>query len=162
MMIRLLKCTLALFVALFCIMYALQNVVNLQAAHGFVALVVGMDGHLAYPNHFGPAITSPALIWLMLWIIIIGEFTAGLLAAKGALDMWKARGADAATFNTSKKFGILGAGVAVLVWFGLFAAVGGPYFQMWQTEAGLNAVRDASHFVMLHGVIAIYLSMRDG
>ena len=144
-MIRLLKCTLALFVALFCIFYALQNVVNLQAAYGFVALIAGMEGHVAYPNHFGPAITSPALIWIMLWIIILLEFSAGMLAAKGALDMWKARGSDAATFNDAKKYGILG----------------GPYFQMWQTEAGLNAVRDASQFGMLHGIIIIYLSMSD-
>jgi predicted small integral membrane protein len=161
MMIRLLKCLLALFVALFCIFYALQNVVNLQAAYGFVALVAGMEGHVAYPNHFGPAISSPALIWIILWIIIILEFTAGLLAAKGALDMWGARGADASAFNAAKKFGILGAGMAVVVWFGLFASFAGPYFQMWQTELALSAVRDASQFGMLHGVIMIYLSMRD-
>ena len=160
-MIRLLKCLLALFVTLFCIFYALQNVVNLQAAYGFVALIVGMEGHVAYPDHFGPAISSPALIWIMLWIIILLEFSAGLLAAKGAFAMWDARNADAAAFNAAKKFGILGAGCAVLVWFGLFAAFAGPYFQMWQTEAGLNAVRDASQFAMLNGVIMIYLSMRD-
>jgi len=160
-MIRLLKCVLVAFVAIFCLSYALQNIVNLQAAFGFVALIAGMDGHVAYANHFGPAITSPTLIWIMLWIIIILELTAGLLAAKGALDMWSARGADAERFNTSKKFGILGAGVAVLLWFGLFGSVGGAYFQMWQTEAGLNAVRDASQFAMLHGILLIYLSMKD-
>jgi len=160
-MIRILKCTLVLFVALFCIIYALQNVVNLQAAYGFVALIAGMEGHIPYPDHVGPAISSPALIWLMLWIIIALEFTAGILAVKGALDMWGARGADAATFNAAKKFGILGAGCAVVVWFGLFASFGGPYFQMWQTEAGLNAVRDASQFALLHGMVMIFLSMRD-
>ena len=160
-MIRLLKCSLAFFVALFCIFYALQNVVNIQAAYGFVALIASMEGHVAYPNHFGPAIGSPALVWVMLWIIIILEFTAGLLAAKGAWDMWGARDADAATFNAAKKFGIIGAVFAVVVWYGLFGAIGGPYFQMWQTEAGLNSVRDASQFAMLHGVIAIYLTMHD-
>jgi predicted small integral membrane protein len=160
-MIRLLKCVLALSVALFCIFYALQNVVNLQAAYGFVALIAGMDGHVAYPDHFGPAISSPALVWIMLWIIILLEFAAGLFAAKGALDMWGARDADAATFNAAKKFGIIGAVFAVVVWYGLFGAIGGPYFQMWQTEAGLNSVRDASQFAMLHGIIAIYLTMRD-
>jgi predicted small integral membrane protein len=161
MMIRLLKCSLAFFVALFCIFYALQNVVNLKAAYGFVALIAGMEGHVAYPNHFGPALSSPALVWIMLWIIILLEFAAGLLAAKGAYAMWGARDADAAAFNAAKKFGIIGAVFAVVIWYGLFGAIGGPYFQMWQTEAGLNAVRDASQFAMLHGIIAIYLTMRD-
>ena len=160
-MIRLLKCLLALFVALFCIFYALQNVVNLQAAYGFVALITGMEGQVAYPNHFGPAISSPALIWIMLWIIILLEFSAGLLAAKGAFSMWGARTADAVAFNAAKKFGILGAGLAVVTWFGLFSAVGGAYFQMWQTAAGAPALEGSFQYAMLNGMILIYLSMRD-
>lgn len=160
-MTRLLKCVLTLFVALFCLMYALQNVVNLQAAYAFVDLVVGMDGHEAYANHFGPAINAPALIWILLWIIIICEFLAGLLAAKGALDMWKARTSAGATFNDAKKFGILGAGLAVVIWFGFFSAIGGAYFQMWQTQAGAQALQGSFQYAMLNGLVLVYLSMHD-
>jgi predicted small integral membrane protein len=160
-MMRLIKISLATFAALFCIFYAVQNIVNLQAAHGFVVYVASMVDHTAYPAHIGPPVTAPALTWTILWIIIALEMAAGLLAAKGAYDMCRARNASADDFNAAKSFAIAGCGVAVLVWFGLFGAIAGPYFQMWQTEAGLNALRDASLFSIQHGVVLMILAMKD-
>jgi predicted small integral membrane protein len=160
-MIRFLKCALALCVALMCLFYAIQNVVNLQAAFSFVALMAGMEGHVAYPESFGFAVSSPALIWLILWIIILTEFAAGFCAAKGAWDMWAARSADAATFNSSKRLGILGAGLGVIIWFGYFHAVGGAFFQMWQIEAGGGPLNNAAQFATMCGIVMIYLSMQD-
>ena len=54
-----------------------------------------------------------------------------------------------------------GCGVAIIVWFGVFSAIAGAYFQMWQTEPGLNALRDASTFSLQHGVIWLILSLKD-
>ena len=158
---RLIKILLAAFVALFCVTYAIQNIVNLQAAHGFVAYVAGMGDHVAYPAHVGPPVTSSVLTWTMLFIIIALEMGAGLLAAKGAYDLLQARSASAEDFNAAKKFAIAGCGVAILVWFGLFSSIAGPYFQMWQTEAGLNALRDASLFSIQIGVVLLILAMKD-
>ena len=158
---RLIKILLAAFVALFCMFYALQNIVNLQAAHGFVAYVASMADHGAYPAHFGPAITSSALTWIMLWIIIALEMGAGLLAAKGAYDLFTARSATADDFNAAKSCAMAGCGVGIIVWFGLFSAIAGTYFQMWQTEAGLNALRDASMFSVQLGVVLLVLAMKD-
>ena len=160
-MMRLIKILLAAFVALFCISYALQNIVNLQAAHGFVAYVASMADHGAYPAHFGPAITASALTWTMLWIIIALEMGAGLLAAKGAYDMLKTRNASADDFNAAKSYAMAGCGVAIIIWFGLFSAIAGAYFQMWQTEAGLNALRDASMFSVQNGIVLIILALKD-
>ena len=160
-MIRLLKMALTLCVALLCLFYAVQNIVNLQAAFGFVALMTSMEGHVAYPDTFGFAVTSPALVWLILWIIILTEATAGLVAGKGAFDMWRARSADAAAFKSAKKLGILGSGLGVIIWFGYFSVLGGAFFQMWQTEAGNQPLRDAFQFVMMCGLVMIYLSMDD-
>ena len=158
---RVIKILLAVSVALFCLFYALQNIVNLQAAHGFVAYVTSMADHGAYPAHFGPAITAPALTWTMLFIIIALELLAGFLAAKGADDLFAARGASAEEFNAAKSFALAGCGVALLVWFGLFSAIAGTYFQMWQTEAGLNALRDASVFSMQNGIVLLVLALKD-
>ena len=126
-MMRLIKVLLAVFVAIFCIGYAVQNIVNLQAAHGFVAYVASMADHGAYPAHFGPAITSSALTWIMLWIIIALEMGAGLLAAKGAYDLFTARSATADDFNAAKSCAMAGCGVGIIVWFGLFSAIAGTY-----------------------------------
>jgi predicted small integral membrane protein len=160
-MMRIIKVLLAAFVALFCILYAVQNIVNLQAAHGFVVYVASMADHTAYPSHFGPPVTAPALTWIMLWIIIALEMGAGLLAAKGAYDMLRVRNAPADEFNAAKSYALAGCGVAIIVWFGLFSAIAGTYFQMWQTEAGLNALRDASVFSVQNGIILLVLALKD-
>jgi predicted small integral membrane protein len=160
-MIRILKVVLALCVALMCSFYALQNVVNLQAAYNFVALMASMEGHVAYPDTFGSSITSPALIWLILWIIILSEFTAGICCAKGAFDMWRARKMDGAAYNSSKKFAILGAGLGVVIWFGYFHAIGGAFFQMWQTQVGAQPLQGAFQYAVMCGMVMIYLSMQD-
>jgi predicted small integral membrane protein len=160
-MMRLIKILLASFVALFCVFYALQNIVNLQAGHGFVAYVSGMADHAAYPAHFGPPVTVSALTWAMYLIIIALELLAGIFAAKGAWEMFSARTATAEAFDTSKRFALAGCGIAILVWFGLFGALAGAYFQAWQTEAGLNAVRDAGMFSIQHGIVLLIIAMKD-
>ncbi len=158
---RIIKIALAASVSLFCLFYALQNVVNLGAATGFVGTMTGMEGHEAYPNTFGFAITSSALIKVMLWIIILLELIAGALAGKGTIDMLRARGGDSQTFNAAKSHALAGAGLAVVLWFGIFGAFGGAFFQMWQVEPGLNALRDASFFALLHGVVWLIIRSDD-
>ena len=158
---RLIKVFLALSVALFCTFYAVQNIVNLQAAHGFVVYVASMADHTAYPAHLGPPVTGSFLTWTMLFVIIGLEMAAGLFAAKGAYDLFNARNGSADEFNAAKSYALVGCGVAMLVWFGLFSAIAGPYFQMWQTEAGLNALRDSSLFSIQNGVVLIVLALKD-
>jgi len=161
MLIRYLKMDLAIFIALLCLFYATQNVVNLQSAYSFVSAVLTMDGHVAYPSHFGPAITATPLIWVSLWIIILLEYVAGLFAAKGALDLWSARKGSAAEFQAAKKNVTVGAGVALFVWFGLFSAIGGAYFQMWQTELGGASLNGAFQFAGMIAVVALFIGMAD-
>ncbi len=158
---RWIKILLAAFVAIFCVFYAVQNVVNLHSGHGFVAYVASMADHAAYPKHFGPAITAPALTWTMFAIIIALELTAGLLAARGAYDMFRTRAGSADDFHAAKSFALLGCGVAMIVWFGLFSAIAGAYFQIWQTEAGEPPLIHASLFSIQHGIILLVLAQRD-
>jgi predicted small integral membrane protein len=160
-MVRYIKIALAAFAALFCLFYALQNVVNLGPAEWFVGTMAGMEGHEAYPNTFGFAVTSPILVKLMLWIIIIGEIAAGLLAGKGAIDLLRARNGSSEEFNAAKTYALAGTGLAVVVWFGIFGAFGGAFFQMWQVEAGVNALRDASFFALQHGMVWLIISSED-
>lgn len=158
---RLIKVALAAFAAFFCLMYAMQNLMNLQAAHGFVALVLGMGGHEAYPGHLGPAIRSPALIWIALIMIIALELLAGLLSAKGAYDLWRMRKSGSAEFNGAKTCALLGTGLGVVIWFGLFSAIGGAYFQMWQTGPGNTALQGAFWYSMQNGLVWLMLRADD-
>ena len=108
MAIRILKTLLVAFVALLALLYAAQNLVNLDAAYAAIAAVTSMEGHVVYPASFGPALTSPAMVWATLFVILLGEFATGILAARGAWDLWGKRAAPAAEFNGAKKFSILG------------------------------------------------------
>lgn len=155
---RTIKILLSLCVALLCIFYAAQNIANLQFAYGAVDYVMGNVDHQVYPNSFGPSITHPVLVWIVVGVIITLEFLAGLLALKGTWDLWSARKADQFTFDSSKKFALLGAGVGMLVWFGLFHVIGGAFFQMWQTEAGDSSLRGAFWLVGLLAFAALFIT----
>ena len=156
---RYIKIALAAFASLFCLFYAIQNMVNLGPATWFVGTMAGREGHEAYPNTFGFAVTSPIVVQLLLWIIILLELAAGALAGKGAFDLFAARNASAADFNAAKTYALAGTGLAVAIWFGIFGAFGGAFFQMWQVEAGVNALRDAGMFSIQHA--AVWLMIRS-
>ena len=158
---RHIKIVLAAFASLFCLFYALQNIVNLGAAEWFVGSMTAMEGHEAYPNSIAFAIKSPILVKAMLWIIILLELAAGLLAGKGAIDMFGKRNASSDEFNGAKTYALAGTGLAVIIWFGIFGAFGGAFFQMWQVEAGLNALRDASFFALQHGMVWLIIRSDD-
>lgn len=158
---RYIKITLAIFASLFCIFYAIQNMANLGAAEWFVGAMTAMEGHESYPNTFAFAVKSPILVKVMLWIIILLELTAGLLCGKGAIDLFNKRNGTSDEFNGAKNYALAGTGLAVIIWFGIFGAFGGAFFQMWQIEAGLNALRDASFFALQHGVAWLIIRADD-
>ena len=161
MSIRLLKVVLVVCVGLQALFYALQNIVNLEAAYAVVAAVLSMANHEYYPHHFGPPITISVLIWIALWIIIIGELLAGVLCLKGGFDMLRHRRGTAAEFTASKEYALLGCGVAVAVWLGLFMAIGGAYFQMWQTDLGISSLEGAFMYVVSSGIVLLFVNMPD-
>ena len=161
MNIRNLKTVLVGFVSLGALLWAIQNIVNLESAYQSVAYVTSNVDHNAYPKSIGPAINSPVLIWSALMVILVGEFATGLLAAKGTYDMYSGRRKTADEFNASKRFAILGCGAAVIVWFGIFTVIGGAYFQMWQTEIGDASFTGAVHYAIVNAAILIFVAMQD-
>ena len=158
---RYIKIALAAFASLFCLFYALQNIANLGPGEWFVGTMTAMEGHQAYPNTFAFGITSPILVKVMLWIIILLELTAGFLAGKGALDMFRSRNGSSDEFNGAKNYALAGTGLVVVIWFGIFGAFGGAFFQMWQIEAGVNALRDASFYALQNGLVWLMIRADD-
>ncbi len=161
MPVRILKLVLVGWISLLCLFYAAQNLANLDQAYASVAYVFSMQDHIAYPNAFGPAVTNPVLIWTALIVIIAMEFAAGLLAAKGVWDLWRARFADEVTFQVAKTYALVGTGLAVVVWLGLFSVVGGAYFQMWQTEMGSGSLAGSFWYLGKAAFVLIFVNMRD-
>ena len=161
MAIRHLKIVFVGFISLLCLIYAAQNVANLDACYQAFAYVLGAADHQIYPDSIFPAVQSPAVIWLVLVVVIGLEFVAGLLAAKGAWDLWGARKATAAEFNGAKTYALLGCGVGIVVWLGLFAVFGGALSQMWQTEIGGASMDDAFQFFVACAFIFLIVNAAD-
>lgn len=160
MPIRILKVILVICVGLQALFYALQNIVNLEAAHAVMSVVLSMADHEYYPNHFGPPVTG-LLVWVALWIVILGELSAGILCLKGSFDMFRRRRDTPAVFAHSKQWAVVGCGVAVAVWLGLFMAFGGAYFQMWQTDLGIASLEGAFMYVVSSGLVMLFVNMPD-
>ena len=156
-MLRLVKILLVLLIGLHALIYALQNLANLDQAHAAIGYVLSNTGHEVYPSTFFFAVTSPAIHWLVLGLVIVGEFVIGAFGAKGAWDMWAARNDTAERFHAAKTYGVLAAGVALLVWFGFFMTFGAAFFQMWQTQAGAGSMEGAFMYSMASAITMMYV-----
>lgn len=113
MAIRYLKMVLLVLVALLALTYAGQNLANLDAAMQAVAYVMRMDDHAVYPDSIGIAVDSPALTVAALATIIADELAAGVLAAKGSWNLWRARRSPAAEFQAAQTIGLPGCGLGL-------------------------------------------------
>ena len=161
MPVRYLKIALVFFIGFMALIYALQNLVNIGAAHAVVGAVLGMENHEYYASSLGPPITSPALVWLALATIILAEIAAGILALFGSWQLWRARKATGADFNAAKSPALLGCGIGVIVWFGFFGSVGSAWFQMWQTELGAMSLGGAFQYAVYCALVLIFVNMKD-
>jgi predicted small integral membrane protein len=161
MHVRYLKIMFATITSLMALIYVTQNMVNADAAHQVIIYVMGGADHTVYENSFGPKFSHLTLGWVVIVIIFSLEYAAGLLMAKGAWDMWQARNAELAAFAVSKKWALIGSGVGVFVWFGLFGVIGAAFFQMWQTEIGAGSMDDAFQFFVSCAITLLFLNQPD-
>jgi predicted small integral membrane protein len=161
MSVRLLKVILVFCVGAQALFYAIQNVVNLDAAYAAVAYVLSMGDHAVYPQHFAPAVTWSPLVWAALAVVIVGETLAGVLCGYGTVTMWLARRGSADAFRHASQPALLGCGIGVVVWLGLFMAVGGAWFQMWQTEGGRHSLEGAFMYAVSSAVVLLFVNQHE-
>lgn len=158
---RLIKIILVTFLSLMCIIYAAQNVVNIDACVQAIGYVLSFTDHQVYPNSIIPAITSSALVWAITILIIATEFIAGFILAYGAWQMFAQRNDSDQDFNHSKKFALIGAGIGMVVWFGYFAVFGGALMQMWQTQVGSNSLTGSTQYFLSCAIVWLVVRAKD-
>ncbi|MEX0899560.1 MAG: DUF2165 domain-containing protein [Gammaproteobacteria bacterium] len=161
MAIRYLKIALVTFVGLQGLLYVVGNIANWDAAVGAIGYVLGMEANEIYSNRIFPAITNPILVTAAFITILTGEFLVGALSLKGAWDLWYRRKDTAEVFNSAKTYAILGAGMALVVWFGLFIVIGGALFQMWQSEIGAGSFEGAFIYAGISGLVLLFVNIPD-
>lgn len=158
---RYLKSVLTAFVGLEAWLYVAGDIANWHSGLSAVSYVISMQGNDIYPVHIFPALTGPVWGTIAYLVILSGEFLVGALSLKGAWDMWSARKVDAASFNASKRLGLLGLGMAMVVWFGGFIVIGGALFQMWQSTMGSGSFNGAFVYSATAGLILLFVSRPD-
>jgi predicted small integral membrane protein len=158
-MIRILKALLVLSIGLHALFYVLQNIANLEAAHGVIGYVFSMADHQAYPDTLFFRIASPEIHWVAVVIVFALEFSIGFFGIKGGWDLFRTRTAPAVEFAAAKKAGVIAAGLALLTWFGVFMTWGGAFFQMWQTEVGHGSMADAFSFAAISAIVILYVCL---
>lgn len=126
-----------------------------------VGYVLGMAGNEVYATPIFPPITSSSFVTIALLVIISGEFLVGALALKGGWDLWRVRDGSSEEFNSAKTFAILGAGMALVVWFGGFVVIGGALFQMWQTQVGAGSFSGAFIYAATSGLVLLFVNTPD-
>lgn len=159
---RYLKMLLAVAVGLQALFWFGNNLLNWETATGAVGYALSQaDQAGGYERHLVPPIHSPVLAALVTMTVVIGEGAAGVLALWGAVRLWRARHVDEDAFVAAKRFAVLGAGIAVLVWFLLFAVFGGALLQMGQAPGLRPALDGAFKFATYSFLVLIYLSIPE-
>lgn len=159
--IRVLKILLVLCVGLQAGFYAISNLVNLDGAYGAVAYVLSMSDQLVYDEPVLPPITAPALVGLALGFIILCESSIGLLCLAGALKMWTHRRDSIEGFARARTIAVLGCGLALLLWIGVFMAFGGALYQMWQTQVGIGSLEGAFMYAVSSAVVLLFVNQPE-
>jgi len=147
---------LVLLLALHHLIYLMQNLINPKQAFDAVAAVFSQDQAPVYPRSIMPAIRHPVPIGIALALILALELAAGLLLAWGAIGMLGSIGAPE-EFAAAAQWAVLGCGVALALWFGLFLTIGAALFQMWQTQLGQGAMGDAFRSGTFSGLVLLLL-----
>ncbi len=93
------KILLSLALAAFAVMVTFNNISDYGSNFAFVSHVLSMDTTFAGNTAMYRAITTPSLWHAAYWLIILGEGLTGALLAYGALSLWRARKADASSWN---------------------------------------------------------------
>ena len=161
MAIRILKIVLVVFVGLQGWFYVAGNLANWDTGHAAVAYVLSMEGHENYAAHIIPPVMNSLLVTIAFLTIITGEFLVGALSLKGAWDLLRVLNRPADEFHASKTYAILGAGMAMVVWFGGFIVIGGALFQMWQTEIGAGSFEGAFIYAASSLLVLLFLNSAD-
>lgn len=157
---RYLKIVMVAALGVMALLYVIQNIVNMDTAYYVVGYVLGLEGNEIFKINALPAIPA-GLVPLMAWIIFGFEIATGLVCVWGAWKLWQARNADADVFHASKGAARLGAGLAVVTWFGIFGVMGGAGYQMWQHEIGAGSLADSFKFSVWALLVLIYLAHKE-
>lgn len=160
MTVRLSKALLVLMAGLLVLLAGIDNILDYGTNFAAVQHVLAMDSVFPNTTTTWRAISSPALQHLAYALIIAIELLTGVLCAAGAWRLWDARMQGAHTFNAAKDLAIAGLVCGIGLYLFGFLAIGGEWFEMWQTK-DWNAQGSAFRFMAVLAFVLVFLNQRD-
>lgn len=140
MNLRNIKIIFSTLLSLYSLMIFLNNVTDYQTNFLFVKAIVVMDELISGDTNKWRSVHQPSLQHLLFILIICWEGVMASCLGIGTRDMYKNRKSDAATFNQSKKWTLIGMATGVCLWFGVFTIAAGEWFLIWQSKFGNTQV----------------------
>ncbi|MFB9902546.1 DUF2165 domain-containing protein [Allokutzneria oryzae] len=115
--------------ALYFVLIVFGNVTDYGTNEQFVVHVLAMDTTFKDPDVLWRAITDPTLATIAYVLIIAWEAVTAVVLVS-AFVAWLRPGRA----ETARRLSVLGWVMAVLLFGGGFIAIGGEWFQMWQSS----------------------------
>jgi predicted small integral membrane protein len=160
LMLRLSKMALVAAIALLTTLVAFGNITDYGTNWAFVQHVLSMDTTFPNSTTHDRQITAPDVQTAGYLLIIAAETTTAALCWIGAMVLLANVRAAAASFNAAKRWAVAGLTLGFLTWMVGFMAVGGEWFEMWQSTVW-NGEESAFRFHMTIVAVLIYVSLRD-
>lgn len=158
-MIRTVKIFLALTVGLWGLLGGIGNLQDYEGGLRSVASVMSMET-LPPEMVSGLATRNPTLVALGFAFIWGLKLLGGVLCGLGAVTMFRARRADADTFQAAKRWAIAGCAVLFfMLFFGFNFVAVGPY-KLYASDLA-SAVHLAALFAAQVGIVMVFLGLRD-
>jgi predicted small integral membrane protein len=145
--------------ALYMTLVVFNNLTDFDTNRAFVVHVLAMDTTFKSPNTMWRAITSSGLAVTVYVLIIIWEaVTAAVLIA--AVISWSRSYKNDGKTQASRSLSTIGWLMMLALFGGGFIAVGGEWFEMWQSSTW-NGLQPAMNNLIIAsvGLIVTYLPM---
>lgn len=151
--LRVVVAVLAAITAVQMALIAFGNITDYETNHQFVVHVLAMDTTFQSPNMMWRAITSPALVTIVYVAIIVWETVAALVLI-AATVAWVRTLTGRGPVATARRLASIGWLMWLVLFAGGFVAIGGEWFQMWQSQ-DWNGLDAAMRNVIIAGVALI-------
>jgi predicted small integral membrane protein len=157
---RLIKILFGCCISMYMLLVCFNDITDYGSNLQFVRMVAGMDDVFSNAHTGWRAVQSNWLVHLMYLGIIAFEVLVAAFAIVGTYRMIRNLRSDATSFNVAKKAICIALGLGVILWFGLFIAIGGEWFLMWQSEAW-NGQQTAFFLTICFLLFLVYISRHD-
>lgn len=131
--LRTIKILFAFITAVYMGLVTFNNITDYQSNFSFVRGVFSMKELSSGEVNSWRSVTEPFLHHAAYLLIIGMELSISVFLSLGAYRMFKVRGGDVNKFHSAGKFVSAGLALGVVLWFGIFLAIGGEWFLMWQS-----------------------------